>query len=379
MKILYLHDRPSGGAGQSLYYMVSDAKEWESIVCFSSSGFLKSKFKKIENSVPQFYFQIPSWLYSRKNSLVYYFLTQLYLLPRRIQFIRRLYKIVKQFDVDIIHSNSITNIEGGIVAKILGLKHVIQIRELLDLDYYQYPISKKVLLRILLFFSDRLIANSNRTAQALMRLGVQEANIDVIYNIVNPSEEQEDIRSLLGYSKSIKVVAIVGWITPNKKIEDFIEVAKQFEADETIKFVLIGGWGGKENYNNKIKELLNTVSNIKITGVLESAEKYMASLDILLCPCYTESFGRTVGEALVNGTPAIGINSCAVSEIIDHEKSGYLVKEGDINAMGEYTSKLLNEHQLNRKFGEYGVQKARETFSKKIILKQFHLLYKSLV
>lgn len=378
MKVLYIHNRPSGGAGESLFQMINQNDLWISAaVVFVSDGFLKEKFKRLEPTTKIIFQTGSSWLGAWRNSPWLYPFTQLYDFRRKVKFFLKIYTLAKDLKVDVIHTNTINLIEGGIVGQLLGIPHFLQVRELMDLDYYQLPLKNAWALKIASKFSTRLIANSKRTLASIVHHGVHEKNIEVIYNLVNPPSQKLEIRTLLNLSSDTQIVAIVGWITPNKMVEDFIEIAKNFQTDSKVKFVIIGGWGGNQAYNKKIEQQMVGVSNLVHAGLVKNAVDYMNSFDILLCPCFTESFGRTVAEALIVETPAIGVKSCAVAEIIDHGQSGYLVEKSDIKAFSKYVRLLLSEPEKRKEMGNFGKKQMEIRFGQKKIRQDFLNLYET--
>ena len=385
MNVLYVHDRPSGGAGESLYQLVeSRVEEGKSVLVFSEEGFIGDRFEDLKLDIPPTYKSVRSWLlYKRQKAALLSYLRLLAAIPWHAPFFSVLLKLARQQRIDIVHTNCIYILEGAIVAKMLGLPHVWQVRELVDLDYYQYNLPKKTVVSWLNRLSTFIICNSDRTARGLERLGAEPAKLRVIHNIVDESNSVKDLRVLLNLNPDVKLVGTVGWVTPNKRIEDFVELASRFtDWGDKVRFLIIGGWGGRQPYNAKIKEAIEGCpnhSNIIHTGILKDASSYLASLDVLVCPCFTESFGRTVGEALAAGTPAIGVRGTAVEEIIDHGENGFLVENGDVTAMEHFTRMLLEDEALRREFGKHGRMKVRDNFSRHVLLQKFEGLYREAV
>ena len=151
-------------------------------------------------------------------------------------------------------------------------------------------------------------------------------------------------------------------------------------SDSLLKFLIIGGWGGVQSYNQKIENMITASpnrKNIVHTGIIKNADQYLSSLDLLVCPCFTESFGRTVGEALAAGVPAIGVKDTAVAEIIDHGETGYLVDKGDVDKMARYVERLLSDERQRKVFGAMGQERMHERFSSKVAIPQFEALYEA--
>ena len=374
--MLYIHNRPSGGAGESLYQLVYDNQLWNSKgAIFLNPGFLKQKFDRLEPGFSSYYLKGSSWLGAIKNQAWLYWPTQAYYFLKSENFIRQIDQIIKQQNIDILHTNTINIIEGGIIGKRRNIPHFVQVRELLDLDYYQYPVSKKWIVTKLLRYADMLIANSIRTKEGLLKLGAEASKIKVIYNAVSPTSDKKDIRAFLRIPEDTKVVALVGWITPNKMVEDFLSIAGAFQNRTNTKFVIIGGYGFNDRYNQLIKSQMQLLPNVVHTGIIPNATEYFASFDLLICTCYTESYGRSVAEALIEGTPAIGVKSCAVAELIQHNKSGFVIEKSDINSLVHYTEQLLDNPTLNREMGHCGMKDAEKRFGIKTIRQEYLNLY----
>jgi glycosyltransferase involved in cell wall biosynthesis len=381
MKVLYVHDRLSGGAGESLYQVVRGRQgHGQSIVVVGADGFVGDRFRGLHLDPPPIYQRAHSWVTMRwPGRRLLSLLWRVLVAPVHLPLLFRVLQVARRHGVDVIHTNCIYQMEGAVAARLLGLPHVWQVRELVDLEYYQYALPKRVVMKCLHALSDVILCNSHRTADGVRRAGAAPEKIRVIGNVVDPPHERVDLRALLGLPADVLLVGTVGWISRNKRVEDFVALASAFGAlDPKVRFVIIGGWGGDSEYNAHIARAIADSPNrdrITHTGILKDAAHAMGSLDVLVCPCFTESFGRTVAEALAAGTPAIGVASCAAAEIIDHGHTGFLVAEGDVTAMVEYTRVLLADPVRRRNFGELGKKTMEARFSSAVLLPRFEAMY----
>ena len=384
MKVLYVHDRPSGGAGESLYRIVHGRqKHGESIVVFGGSGFVGQRFADLCLDPPPIYQQAHSWVVRRwKRHMGLSLLWRVLALPFHLPFFLRILQIARRHEVDVVHTNCVYLIEGAIVAKILGVPHAWHVRELVDLDYYQFVLPKRYVARLLNLLSDVIICPSRRAARALTSCGVDSAKLRVIPNIVDPPVTDSDLRKELSLPTHVFLVGIVGWITPNKRVEDFVALASQLEdLGDQVRFLIIGGRGGIKEYDERIDRAIGSSANrgnILRTGILKKANHYMGALDVLVCPCFTESFGRTVAEALAAGTPAIGVGSTAVAEIIDDGETGFLVEQGDVDGMAEYVRIFLRDADMRQRLGERGIRRMAERFAATEIIPAVESVYEEL-
>jgi glycosyltransferase involved in cell wall biosynthesis len=75
-----------------------------------------------------------------------------------------------------------------------------------------------------------------------------------------------------------------------------------------------------------------------------------------------EGWGLSVIEAGACATPVVASDSPGLRESVVHEKTGYLVRHGDLHDLGEKIVTLLTEDALAQAMAEDGVRWA-DTFS----------------
>jgi glycosyltransferase involved in cell wall biosynthesis len=112
----------------------------------------------------------------------------------------------------------------------------------------------------------------------------------------------------------------VGRISTEKGIQT---LAKSIKKLPSIMFDIVGD--GPEKY------LLKKLPNVRLLGLLnqDSVYRLMRKAPFLILPsiCY-ENMPRTLVESFGNGTPIIASNRGALSELIEHKKTGLLFDVG---------------------------------------------------
>ena len=77
-----------------------------------------------------------------------------------------------------------------------------------------------------------------------------------------------------------------------------------------------------------------------------------AAIDVsLFLGLGTDGSCRAVLEAMASGKPVIGVNSGAVPETIEHSKSGFLVKQGDVHGLAQALINVLENKTLAAQMG----------------------------
>lgn len=96
--------------------------------------------------------------------------------------------------------------------------------------------------------------------------------------------------------------------------------------------------------------------NIFFVGRVDYSEvkKYYDKCDFFVMPSKFEAFGIVFVEALLNGLPCIGRDAFAMPEIIQAEKSGYLLTENSPDLLAALMEKMIqNRTELNEYIFEH--------------------------
>lgn len=101
--------------------------------------------------------------------------------------------------------------------------------------------------------------------------------------------------------------------------------------------------------------------------------------DALLFPSRLEGFGLVVAEAMACGLPVITSNCSALSELVVHEKTGFLCPPNDVNAFVNAANTLANDKELWSNMQYASRARIIEQFSEIKMINQYIELYKEVV
>jgi glycosyltransferase involved in cell wall biosynthesis len=147
-------------------------------------------------------------------------------------------------------------------------------------------------------------------------------------------------------------LAFLGRISPEKRVEDAIEVARR--AGIPLKIAAKVDKTDREYFEAIIRPLLHDgVEFIGEIGELEKNEFLGKALALLFMIDWPEPFGLAMVESLACGTPVIARNRGSVSEIIDHGVTGFVVE--NIEEAGKAI----------RQAGQLSRRRCREAFEKR--------------
>jgi glycosyltransferase involved in cell wall biosynthesis len=104
--------------------------------------------------------------------------------------------------------------------------------------------------------------------------------------------------------------------------------------------------------------------NAEYLGLINHNEKvlYYSIADICVFPSYTESFGNTVVESLLMGTPVIATNVGIFASIIEKCEVGKIVEFGNVDMIYRNMDFLMQNPLVRNKMGRNGSLYAHEKF-----------------
>ena len=166
-------------------------------------------------------------------------------------------------------------------------------------------------------------------------------------------------------------VVFVGRISPEKRVDRAIEIAKR--ANLKIKIAAKIDKADQVYYEKEIKHLF-TEPHVEFLGEVDENQKAELLEDAfaMLFPIdWREPFGIVTIEALACGTPIIAFNHGSVPEIIEPGKTGYIVE-----SVSEAVTALQKTDKISR---DDCRQSFENRFSATIMAKKYVQLYEKLL
>jgi glycosyltransferase involved in cell wall biosynthesis len=126
-----------------------------------------------------------------------------------------------------------------------------------------------------------------------------------------------------------KYLAFLGRISPEKRVDRAIEIAKALSMPLKIAAKIDGA--DRSYFESEIKHLLDT-PNVDFIGEINEQQKgeFLGNAYAYLFPIdWPEPFGLTMIESMACGTPTIAFNCGSVPEVITNGVTGFIVNSTD--------------------------------------------------
>jgi glycosyltransferase involved in cell wall biosynthesis len=279
---------------------------------------------------------------------------------------------------DIIHAWSYINTCYAIPAKLLlkiPLISSMVTRAALIYDPWSFG---KFIVNVNRIFSDYILSNTKAGIEAF---NLSPKKSRVIYNgfrfeRFDKKYEPDILQKKYGIISPF-VIIMVASFNEFKNYDLFVEVARVVgEIRKDVTFISVGdGWDIK-----RISELIKSkgVENIKMLGRQNDVESIISAVDIgVLFSKENEGISNAIMEYMMLEKPVIASDSPGNDEIVEHEKTGYLIPNKNLEEIRDKIIYLIEHPEVRKKLGQNGRKKIIDCYSIEKMGKQFLDVYET--
>lgn len=229
--------------------------------------------------------------------------------------------------------------------------------------------------------ADRIVTVSTRLNEiAASRVGFPE-KLTVVGNGVDlgvSGTASAELRAIYGGSR---IILSASYLIARKGLDFNIRAVSQLtEGHPNIKYLVIGG-GSESSYLRRLASNLNLQNCIEFLGELPHNEvmEYMAIADIFSLPSWNEAFGVVYIEAMMHGTPVIACEGEGIADVIEHGKTGLLVKPKDVESLAQAMDYLLSNPEKAQEVGEQARKLVLENYTWEVNARRYIEIYRELL
>ncbi|MBW8358393.1 MAG: N-acetyl-alpha-D-glucosaminyl L-malate synthase BshA [Weeksellaceae bacterium] len=201
-------------------------------------------------------------------------------------------------------------------------------------------------------------------------------DIQVITNFIDNSEF-DDFNTCQRKQFALdeeKILIHVSNLRPVKRVEEVLQIFKNVNAQVKSKLIIIGEGPEMEKINQFLEENPELIGKIRLLGKVNDLYRILQLSDVFLLPSEQESFGLAALEAMAAHTPVISSNAGGIPEVNIQGETGFLAEIGNVEAMSNYTIKLLRDEKLLAQMKHNAKQQAIK-FDLKNILPIYEKMY----
>lgn len=285
-------------------------------------------------------------------------------------------KIIKKYQIDIIHANSAA---AGIVA--------VKIKQKLPVPivYTAHGVFGHNAKEMTLKDCDRIICVSEFVRQDAIRKGFSPDQLLTVYSGIDLHKFQpnlnhaKEIRKMIGISEDCFTLAIVSRIKNlrNKGHTDILRVLENYEGARNWHLIVIGKGKGKWRLQYRVwKNNLN--NRVHTLGHIVNVQEVLDGVDAVVLPSQFETFGLVLAEAMAMEKPVVTYAVGGTPEVIHDKHTGFLVEKDNLDQLYEKLAILASDKSLCCAMGKKGRIWVEDHFASDVMMENIIGIYQKL-
>jgi glycosyltransferase involved in cell wall biosynthesis len=194
----------------------------------------------------------------------------------------------------------------------------------------------------------------------------------------SPSKSLDTVKKELSFPANSTVITTIGAFKPQKNLSDFLQVASALSKTSADICFLIIGDGEQRPRLESLIDKLGLAGRVVMPGWRNDIPELLAISDVFVLTSLWEGLPRALLEAMIAGIPAVCYVTDGVTDVLD-EKSGVLIKQGNISGMVEAIQRILSDSTFRRILTENARHKIGQEFDIDFMVRQQESLYEQLL
>lgn len=166
--------------------------------------------------------------------------------------------------------------------------------------------------------------------------------------------------------ESVLKLGYLGRLSPEKGYDNLLiaaEILNKRDIEFNLKFA--GEVKSEKRFSSRIENLgLN--EKIEYSGETEFPEEFLNHIDFLILPSFTEGMPMTILEAMCSGVIVISNDVGGISEVIEHGKNGFLLKDNKSDTIADFVENLRESNHDLQSIAEEAFKTARNFTTKRL-------------
>jgi len=268
----------------------------------------------------------------------------------------RLAKIAREFQPHILHVQDLFLLPATVLlSQKIDIPVVVTVRDNLPREYkilgFNVLERRNHAYYKALMLSQKIIAISAHIKENLIRFGIPESKIKVIYNI--PSHFPTIIPEASKDKKNFEIMS-VGRFYYEKGFHVLIKAFQKISVKNSNVVLKLVGAGPEDKILKKLVKELGMEDRVIFCSWVNQEEipEILAHADVIVIPSlYEEPLGRVALDSAMLGRAVVASSVGGLKEIIESGKSGILVKPNDPTELKNKIEYLMYNPEIREKMG----------------------------
>jgi glycosyltransferase involved in cell wall biosynthesis len=279
-------------------------------------------------------------------------------------------RVIRKYKINVAHTHA--SFAGRLAARLSGGVCVIYTRHRLEAE--SAGGRSRLFSLVDRYTCDRVVAVSQAVRDDLIRLGVDQRKIALIYNGIDLSKFQPPLTGAPPVDRE-PVVGLVGRLEPEKGHRCFLEAAQMLlQRHGDCRFQIVGDGSLQQDLRDFACKL-GIARQVEFLGLRDDIPELLDRMSVVAQPSLSEAFSLSLVEAMSMGKPCVASNIGGIKEILVNRENGLLVEPGEPRGLAAGISWLLEHPDDARRIGEAAARTASERFDARVMTERLTRLY----
>ena len=177
-------------------------------------------------------------------------------------------------------------------------------------------------------------------------------------------------------------IGIIGRLTAIKDHRFFLEVIAGMHTELAVRAFVIGGGELEHALRAQASDMGLTAGDrprLRFVGWAQEVEQPLAGLDVVVLTSRNEGTPVSLIEAQAAGKPVVSTDVGGVRDVVLDNRSGFVVRPGDLSGFQQKVEQLLSDPELRSRFGQEGRAHVYEAYAHTRLASDMDALYKQLL
>lgn len=277
---------------------------------------------------------------------------------------RRLRAVVREHEIDLVHSHS------PFVG--VGARMALRGKRLVHTEHNVWERLQRATYwgNLLTFFrNDHVFAVSEQVRASIRYPRIlrflRMPPVETLHHGLDPEavaswQFRDEVREEFGLPGEAPVVGTVGNLTPKKQHRDLLDAAVKVRSEFPDLRVVLVGLGPLESALREQARRLGLGSTVIFAGFRDDVPRVVSAFDVFVLSSVHEGLPISMLEAMALGKPVVVTEVGGIREVVEHGKEGLIVPTGNPAALAEGILTLLRDASMRERFGEAGRRRAAD-------------------
>jgi glycosyltransferase involved in cell wall biosynthesis len=170
-----------------------------------------------------------------------------------------------------------------------------------------------------------------------------------------PGRRSEQTRSDFGVGSDETLLLYAGRVANEKNLPMLVDAFLRTPRHLNLKLMIVGDGPIRQKLMDRADD------RFIFTGYKQGDElaSLYASADLFVFPSLTETFGNVMLEAMAAGLPVLAYDVPGPKDVVEHGRTGILLKTVDAESMTQAIVDLTQNHELTQRLAHHALEHAR--------------------